>query len=343
MIGAQIGPYLPKGGWQLNASMSQFATKDEYRGTDIRTDLESTDTEVIEGSTSLDLEASYGISQQLSVTADVPVTLNYHWSTVLAGTRYEDTARGINDVTISARYWLFNCARHTDQNIAVNFGVRTPTGNANAQWPFPNSLGQDTQERPVDTAAQMGSGAWGLVLTVDGFKQFSRFALFGTGSYLFSLKGQDNTLSLGAAINPNGPTAVAANVRYNSAPDSYLAHAGVAVPLHIPRLSGLSALFAGRIVGVPAHNLLSSTIGFRQPGYFVTAEPGLNYDTKWVTYSFSVPLRVAQYSGHSLGIARNSDFTHSLILATVSFNLGGKGAHAQEPDADTPTQPAATK
>jgi hypothetical protein len=336
VIGAQIGPYLPKGGWQLNASMSQFATNNEYTGDELRTDLTAAGKEVIEGSTALDLEASYGITNQLSVTLDAPVTLNYHWSTVIAGTRYEDTARGLNDMTLSVRRWLFDCAKHTDQNIAVNLGVRMPTGNANAQWPFPNSLGQDITERPVFTAAQMGSGAWGLVLTLDGFKQFAHFAIFGTGSYLFSLRAQNNTLSLGAAINPNGPTAVAANVRYNSAPDSYLVHTGVAVPLHIPRLNNLSGLLAGRIVGVPVNNVFGSTIGFRQPGYFVTVEPGLNFDTKLATYSISVPLRVAQNVEHSLGISRNSDFASSLILVSVSFNFGGNKKPADDSGAAEP-------
>lgn len=325
MIGAQVGPYLPKGGWQLNASLSQFATNNEYTGANLRTDLSAANTEVTEGSTSVDLEATYGVTHQLSATLDAPVTLNYHWSTVLAGTRYEDTSRGLNDMTLSGRYWIFNCTRHTDQNIAFDLGVRMPTGNANSQWMFPNALGQDLAERPVFTGAQMGSGAWGIDLGMDGFKQFSKFAIFGTGSYLFSLRGENHTYSLTAAINPNGPTAVPENERYNSAPDSYLLHVGVAVPVHIPVFPGLSALFAGRLQGVPVHNVFGPTVGFRQPGYMFTLEPGLNYDTKLATYSISVPIRTAQNVESSLGYVRNSDFTHAMLLISVSFNFGGHG------------------
>lgn len=334
MIGAQVGPYLPKGGWQVNASMSQFATNDEYTGSSLRTDLAAAGTEVIEGSTALDLEAIYGVTQQVSVTLDAPVTLDSHWSTVIAHKRYEDTARGLNDITLSGRVWLFDCKRYTDQNLAFTLGVRMPTGNANAQSPFPNALGQDVIERPVFTGVQMGSGAWGINVGLDGFKQFTRFALFGTGTYLFSLRGQNNTLSLGAAINPNGPTAVPANVRYNSAPDSYLVHTGVAVPLHVPRLRGLSALLAGRVQGVPVHNVFGPTTGFRQPGYYVTVEPGINFDTPLATYSVSVPLRVFQNVESSLGYTRNSDFAQHMLLVSVSFNFGGA--------AKIPTSSAAT-
>ena len=111
MIGAQIGPYLPKGGWQLSASGSQFATGDEYTGSNLDQNLTAKGTDVIEGSTATDFDVSYGITKQLSVTADVPVTINYHWSAVIAGKRWEDTARGLNDITFSARYWLFDCTK----------------------------------------------------------------------------------------------------------------------------------------------------------------------------------------------------------------------------------------
>ncbi len=334
MIGAQVGPYLQKGAWQANASMSQFQTNQEYEGTALRKSLIAAGNEVIEGSTALDLEASYGVSRQLDVTLDAPVTLNYHWSTVVAGTRYEDTARGLDDMTLSVHRWLFDCTKHTDQNISLGLGVRMPTGNANAQWPFPNSLGQDITERAVFTGAQLGSGAWGLFPIIEGFKQFRYLTIFGTGSYLFSLRGQNNTYSFGAAINPNGPTAVPANIRYNSTPDSYFVHTGLAAPIPIPRVKGLSALFAGRIVGVPVHNVFGPTTGFRQPGFLVTVEPGVNLDTKLATYSFSVPLRVAQEVESSLGSPRASDFAQHLILVSVSFNLGGGGG--SKAPADTP-------
>jgi hypothetical protein len=305
--------------------MSQFATNNEYTGGNLRTDLSAAGTEVTEGATVVDLQAVYGVTHQLSATLDAPVTLDYHWSTVLAGKRYEDTARGLNDITLSGRYWLFNCNRHTDQNIAFDLGVRMPTGNANSQWPFPNSLGEDVAERAVFTGAQMGSGAWGIEVGMDGFKTFSKFAIFGTGAYIFSLRGEDHTLALISAINPKGPAAIPANERFNATPDSYLVHAGVAVPLHVPRFPALSALFAGRLQGVPVGNVFGPTIGFRQPGYLFTLEPGLNYDTKLATYSISIPIRTAQNVESSLGYVRNSDFTQTMVLVSVSFNFGGNG------------------
>jgi len=337
VIGAQVGPYLQKGEWQANVSMSQFQTNQEYLGTALRETLEEAGTEVIEGSTSLDLQGTYGVTQQTSVTLEVPVILNYHWSAVLGdGKRHEDTARGLSDMMLSAHRWFFDCTKHTNQNISIGLGVRMPTGNANAQWPFPNALGQDITERAVFTGAQLGSGAWGLAPILEGFKQFKYFTIFGTGSYLFSLRGQNNTYSFGAAISPAGPTSVPANSRYNSTPDSYFVHNGVAAPIPIPRLSGLSGLFAWRMVGVPVHNVFGPTTGFRQPGYFVTVEPGLNFDTKLATYSFSVPLRVAQKVEASLGSPKASDFAPHLILVSVSFNFGGGSKSAAPADAAGP-------
>lgn len=328
MIGAQVGPYLQKGEWQTNASIRQFETDQEYQGTGLRQDLMSKGTQVKEGMWFLDLQATYAVSPQLNLTLDAPVILRAHWSTVIAGTRYDETSRGLFDMMLDARYWLFKCANHTDQNISVGLGVRMPTGNANATALFPNSLGHNLAARPVFTGIQTGSGAWGLALSLEGFKQFRYFTVFGTGNYLFSLRGQNNTLSFGAAINPLGPTAVAANVRYNSTPDSYLVHTGVAVPIH--RVKGLALLFGGRVEGVPVHNVFGPTTGFRQPGYYVTVEPGINFDTHVATYSLTVPLRAYQNVENSLGFKRNSDFAHHMLVFGVSFNLVGNRKPAAE-------------
>ncbi|MBI2815609.1 MAG: hypothetical protein HYX72_01590 [Acidobacteria bacterium] len=322
-IGAQIGPYLQKGEWQVIGGINRWETDDQFRGTDHRVDLYQTDSQVKEGALTLGVQGSYGLTRQINLLVEAPIILSSYWSTKVAGIRQKQVARGLSDIVAGGRVWLFGCDSHPDQNIALGSGVRLPTGESNYQVLYPNSQGRDFAKRPVFPGIHPGIGAWGLRLSVDSFKQFRYFAVFGSGQYMFSLRDQNDTLYMGAAMNPLGPEAVAENVRYVSTPDSYLFSAGAATS--VPKLPGVSAFFVGRIAGVPVHNVLTQTIGFRQPGWFFTIEPGLNFATKLASYNVSVPIRVRQnVQPDFLGIPKNSDFAHLQVRVGVMFQLGGR-------------------
>ena len=307
--------------------MTHFETDEEFRGVQHRVDLESRDTQVEEGAVTLDLQGSYGLTRQLSLNVSVPVILFSHWSTPFLGTRYDQTAHGIGDVGVGVTFWLFNCDRYPDKNISFGLGVRVPTGNSNYQVLYPNSQGQDFKRRPVFPGIQPGSGAWALRASVDGFQQFSHFTLFGSGLYTFSLRDQNDTYALGVTLNPLGVTATAANLRYISTPDSYLFNLGAAAP--VPKLSRITAFVNGRIAGVPVFNVFGRTSGFRQPGYFITVEPGLAFSTSLASYTISAPLRVqAGTRPNFLGAPVSSDFTRHLLVVGVTFKFGGNRASA---------------
>jgi hypothetical protein len=260
------------------------------------------------------------------------VILYSHWSTVLAGTRYDQNARGLGDIVIGANYWLWNCGRYPEKNISWGLGIRVPTGNSNYQVMYPDSLGQDVRLRPVFPGIQPGSGAFGLRLSIEGFQRIKHFILFGSGVYTFSLREQNDTFALGATLNPKGVTATADNLRYISTPDSYLFNLGLARAL--PKLSRLSAFVHGRVAGVPVRNVLTGTSGFRQPGYFVTVEPGLAFNTHLASYTVSAPLRVqAGTRANFLGQPTNSDFARYQLVFGVNLNLGGWHKRESDPGA----------
>jgi hypothetical protein len=320
-LGAISGPYLKKGEFRANVDWTRFETDEEFRGILPRTDLESVNHQVYEGAITLDLQGSYGLSRQVSLSLSAPVIAYSHWSTVLAGARYDQTARGLGDMVIGATYWLNNCERYPEKNISFGVGIRAPTGNSNYQALYPNSLGQDIKNRPVFPGIQPGSGAFGMRLSVDGFQRIKGFTVFGTGIYTFSLRDQNDTYALGATLNPAGVTATAENLRYVSAPDSYLFNIGLA--RSVPKLSRIAAFVNGRIVGVPVHNALTGTSGFRQPGYFITVEPGLAFNTALASYTVSAPLRVkAGTLSNFLGQPVSSDFTRYQIVLGMNLNLG---------------------
>jgi len=324
MSGGLNGPFLEKGEWQIQASLSQFSSNQTFLGSEI---VETG--AVITGSGTLDFQGAYALSRRFNLIADVPVVLWSNWSTVLAGTRYEQKARGIADTVIGGRLWLFNPEKNTKQNVAFGLGMRLPTGNSNYQYPYPNGLGQNIINRSDFSGIQPGSGAWGLRLTAQGFRQFRHFSVYGTGLYLFSLKQQNDTLFIGASLSPAGPQSVPADLRYVSTPDSYLFNAGVSAP--IPHLKGLALSFGGQVAGVPAWNVLTGTQGFRQPGYIVTILPGAVYNTNFASYFVSVPTRMyAHILPNFLGTQEDADVAKASLQVGINFHLGGKRTPHQD-------------
>lgn len=75
-----------------------------------------------------------------------------------------------------------------------------------------------------------------------------------------------------------------------SVPDQYLGRLGVQVPVWPNR--GLMGTLAGRIEGVPAHDLFGPSTGFRRPGYAVSIEPGILLSSGPSTFSVSVPFAI---------------------------------------------------
>lgn len=316
-----------KGEFQFTSQIAHFETDDQFgggtfEGNQQRTDLYATDSQVYEGGVTMDMNLGYGLSRQFSLEASAPLILYSHWSTKLAGTRYNQKIQGIGDTSVGINWSMMNCNRFPDMNISFGFHVRMPTGDSNYQVLYPNSLGEDFKMRPVHPAVHPGSGAWAIRPTVSAFKQFRRFTLFGTATYQFSLRDHNDTYSLGAALNPAGPEAVREDLRYVSTPDSYLVNLGVGVPL---RRLGVTAFMNWRAVGVPVHNVITKTEGYRQPGYYVTAEPGVSWVMGRAAYSLSIPLRMwAGTKNNFLGQRASSDFTRYSLVGSVSFRFGGR-------------------
>lgn len=326
MLGAQSSPCLEEGEFQLSASYRQFKADEQYRGgSGFSEPVTSLKTQVISKMKFVEIGGIYAVNQQLNLTVGIPYILKASSNRALpasvAGSpRYEHTATGVGDITFGGRYWLMNCDDSPDQNIGLGLSLKAPTGDSHVQDLFPNGAGLDIRQRDVDQSIQPGDGGWGFVLSAQAFKGVGDFTLFASGAYLFNPRGQNNTLSAPAFLNPVSPQAVPSNIRYNTVADSYIARAGVGYP--IAAIPGLSVSLAGRIDGSPSEDVFGKTTGFRRPGYFVTIEPGINYSTERATFSLSIPTRIHQYVEDSLGAPRDSTFANYLIEFTVSYRFG---------------------
>jgi hypothetical protein len=62
--------------------------------------------------------------------------------------------------------------------------------------------------------------------------------------------------------------------QYNSISDQYLVEFGVAHEIPLEKV-GLALTFGPRFEGVPAHDLIGDSLGFRRPGFALSLEPGV--------------------------------------------------------------------
>ena len=330
VLGAKLSPYLERGEWQLGATYRTFHADTQYTGTRPNPMLTKLKTNVISDLQLLDIGATYALDRNWNLTLGVPVVIYASSSRALPATnadspRFVHSTKGLGDITLTARRWLLETEGPGKGNVSLGVGLKLPTGNANAKDLFPNGRGQDIRLRPVDQSIQLGDGGWGVVFDLQAFRQVDKFTFFMQGSYLSNPRASNGTLSPPALLNPNGPGAVAPDLRYNTVADQYLGRVGFTHP--VPGVSGLNVLLAGRIEGVPQKDLWGETTGFRRPGYGIAIEPGIIYTLPGgrTTASVSVPVTTQVNRQPVDGVPGDATFADYSILATVTHRFGGHG------------------
>lgn len=216
----------------------------------------------------MDMSISYRLSPRWSVHAGIPIVIA---DRIDRGMETTTRSRGIGDMSVGAKFWLFRPPTESRQNIELGFSLKVPTGN-----PHVTNVTADGQTITVDQSIQPGDSGTGIALDFLMFKQVQRFTLFGTGVWLMNPR---NTY--------RAPTPGAVEL---SVSDQYLFRGGVGYA--VPRVRGLAFSIAGRHEGVPARDLIGREDGFRRPGYAVSIEPGVTFAYGRHTWSVSAPYAV---------------------------------------------------
>ncbi len=199
-------------------------------------------------------------------------------------------SRGLGDMSLGAKFWLWRPPSESRQNIQIGFSLKVPTGKPNATSLITGTATPSTTPTTVDQSIQLGDSGTGLALDYLAYKALPRrFTLFSTGVYL---------------LNPrNTYTATTPNARALSVPDQYLLRGGVGYA--VPKLNGLAVSVAGRHEGVPARDLIGREDGFRRPGYAVSVEPGLEFARGRNIWWFSYAVAVRRDRTRSVSDVRN--------------------------------------
>jgi hypothetical protein len=97
---------------------------------------------------------------------------------------------------------------------------------------------------------------------------------------MFNPRNVNTTLNKGTLVG------IDPLIAYQSVADQFAVRFGLnyALPVH-----GLSFSLGGRAEGVPAHDAIGKSEGFRRPGYIISVEPGLLYVRGNTNFAVNVP------------------------------------------------------
>jgi hypothetical protein len=192
--------------------------------------------------------------------------------------------------------------------VALGVGIKTPSGRHDVSDQY--YLAQGTTEFTVDQSIQPGDGGWGLILEGQGYVRVHRHMFaYASGSYLVSPQNQSDVLQAQAG---------AYSTVHVSIPDVFNARFGVSGDLWARRGIGVSA--GARIDGIPVHDVLGGSDGFRRPALLAYFEPAISYTQGRHALILIVPVRVAvnfrpSLVDRRLGFAGGGDLARLLVFA----------------------------
>jgi hypothetical protein len=196
-------------------------------------------------------------------------------------------AQGLSDVSLTLRRAIWNPESAPRGNVTAGIGVKIPTGSTSIQDTRTTlDDGEFVREvRTVDQSIQPGDGGFGIIMDLQAHRQIlgsGKAAWYGAATYLSNPRGTN-----GAQTYRGDPLEAEMSVA-----DQYLARTGfiAAMPFYNP----LTLSIGGRLEGVPAHDMIGPSDGFRRPGYAFSVEPGASWSNGWHTVSVAVPVAVAR-------------------------------------------------
>jgi hypothetical protein len=329
------GGYLVPGEWNFDIGYRhQFSyihfvgpTEQSYRVQD--------GTEVMNKINLENFTATYQLSPRFSLTADLPLLTASRRSN---NSPITYTSAGIGDSSVVASGWIWNPKRNHRGNLQLGVGILLPTGKDDVANTVDALNGKGPTTTIVDYSIQPGQGGWGIPLQWSAYRNWLSSQFYLNGSYTAMLEDINNVLR-SSTLNPVTLT------QYNAIMDQYLVEGGVAHP--ISKVRGLTVTFGPRLEGVPARNLFptGNDLGFRRPGFAVSAEPGIQYAKHGNAFTFTIARAIYRDRTKSVpddltGGHGDAAFANWVWLASYSFRAGGKHPEPEPPSALNSPMPA---
>jgi hypothetical protein len=308
--GAQETPYLETSQWVATVSYRYFHSFRVFNssGEDVTASLARNDTYV----DLFDVAATYAVNRRLSLTLELPFQYGSRRNAFEHDGVHVHTMRatGIGDMRLSANFWLLNPEKHLDHNISLSLGLKAPTGDDAVTDTSFRPTGPE--ERPVDSAIQPGDGGWGIVFSGNAFaKVFKNTFIFANGFYLSNPREINHVHTIN--FDKLGFTHGDRGLMFNSVPDQSMVRGGVTHAIWPAK--GLAASLSVRWEGIPSHDLIGGSDGWRLPGYSLSIEPGVSISHGKDFLEVTVPVAVYRYGLNSVPLER----VHSPTIGNASF------------------------
>ncbi len=303
---ATVGRPVTPGKWRITTTYRKQYSHRHFVGTVEQTQRAEEGSEVINDIHLLDFAVSYQRTPRWSFHGGIPLMTASRKS---SRTGQITRSRGLSDVMVGTRFWLWRPPTESNQNIAIGFGMKIPTGNPGYQDLV--STPQGLVLRNVDQSIQLGDGGWGITGSADMFKVVKRATFFASGIYLSNPQGT-NGVQTGRSRTSEAIMSV---------PDQYLVQAGVTHP--VPGFKHFVASIGARMEGVPVRDIFGSSLGFRRPGYVISIDPGVFYVRGRHTVSVNVPVpleRNRRRSTSDIIDNRHGDAAFADYLLIVSYS-----------------------
>lgn len=314
--------------WQFNANYRYFKSFRHFKGTEEQKERLEQHTDVRNFSHALDLSIVRLLTHRLSVSVNMPLLGNRRSSLYEHGLvngayikkeRHSTSSYGLGDMRLSAYYWLFDPMKAMKGNIQLGAGVKFATGDYNYQDYWYNVGPNGTKElRTVDQSIQLGDGGTGLTVELNTYYSFvPSLSFYANGFYLINPRDVNGTRTYRETLSP-----ALANETIMSVPDQYMARAG------FNYMKGRWSLTAGaRVDGIPVHDLVGESDGFRRPGYVIAVEPGVNYSKGKHLFYLNVPVAVVRNRTQSVTDKEMTELTGTFRQGDAAFadyviNLG---------------------
>ncbi|WP_198513434.1 transporter [Confluentibacter lentus] len=279
------GGMIMKGDFSVGTNFRYFQSFRHFRGTHEETHRVENGTQVINDSYFVDIVFNYAISDRLYATVLLPFASHVRSSMYEhggnppngLGERHITRSSGLSDMRLGLGYWLFKHDKR-GYNFALGAGIKLPTGDYSYMDTFYNQGPNRDQdiESVVDQSIQLGDGGVGFNLDFQGYYMLSHsFTLTTSLFYLFNPEVTNGVLARGSTTNEF------------SVPDQFAVQLGT---LYSPNIKGVNFYLGGRIEGVPSSDLIGSSEGYRRPGYAISVDPGISYNTNNLSLNLNVPI-----------------------------------------------------
>ncbi len=309
--------------WVLNVNNRYYNSFRHFVGEEEQTQRADLGTQVINHAYTMDVAVTHTINNRWSVGVDVPIVSNTRSSLYEHGgkERHTTASFGLGDVRFTGYYWLLNPEKHSKVNVQIGLGIKLPTGDYKYTDRFYTSTPGVTVIGPVDQSIQLGDGGTGFTTEVNAYYNIARnVSLYANFYYLINPREQNGTST--ARGGTASVSAVANGSDVMSVPDQLMLRGGANWVVNKFTFSaGL------RNECLPVHDLIGGSLGFRRPGYIISAEPGVTYAfKKFNVYAF-VPIAITRNRTQSMAdkitTANTGKYTQGdAAFADYAMNIG---------------------